>query len=331
MKALRITLIALIIVLAAGLILAAFLPSSYNVERSLLIKAKPETISNMITDFHQWDSWSPWKGQDSAAVYTYNDTIGKGANMSWDGSIIGKGSLTITEVKPEGIVYSLRFIDPFESTSTGGFSLESSDSGTIVNWYDTGELGYPIGRLMSLIYSFDEMMGPDFEKGLGKLKEEVEKKYEYTYPILEKNVDYGIIAAIRKNITMDKIKEELGMAYGQIIEFTYKNKLTMTGPPMAISFAFDSLHWDFEAAIPVDNEVKGTELIQVKPSYKGKAIYVVYKGPYEGSVQAYYDLEAYIKEHNLEQTGGPWEVYITDPAKEPDSTQWITEIYYPVK
>ncbi|KKP85530.1 MAG: Transcriptional regulator, effector-binding domain/component, partial [candidate division CPR3 bacterium GW2011_GWE2_35_7] len=66
-------------------------------------------------------------------------------------------------------------------------------------------------------------------------------------------------------------------------------------------------------------------------SYAGKAVYVEYKGAYDKTYTAYMDLEAYVKEYNLTEAGGPWEVYITDPGTEPDTSKWITGIYFPVK
>ena len=32
----------------------------------------------------------------------------------------------------------------------------------------------------------------------------------------------------------------------------------------------------------------------------------------------------------LEGAGAPWEVYVTDPATEPDQAKWRTEIFFPV-
>ena len=29
--------------------------------------------------------------------------------------------------------------------------------------------------------------------------------------------------------------------------------------------------------------------------------------------------------------GNPWEVYIAGPMNEPDTSKWITEIYYPIQ
>jgi effector-binding domain-containing protein len=332
MKALKRILIALGIILALMLVIAAFLPSAYNVERSVIIKTKSSVIISQIVDLRKWDCWSPWKDQDSAATYKYNDTVGTGGWMEWNGKVVGHGRLSIEKTDGEkSIAYTLRFFEPMDNKATGSFLLAESDSGTKVTWTIGGDVPYPIGRIMFLFMDMDKMMGGDFEKGLARLKTCSEASGKYTYEVKEKNVESQIIATIHKKIGLGKIGQTLGECYGEIMTFMQKSGLTQTGPTMAITLAFDSLNWDFEAAIPVDKEIKGSGPIEVKKSYSGRAVYVVYQGPYEKTMQAYMDLDNYMKENKLEQIGGPWECYITDPGKEPDSSKWITEIYFPVK
>ncbi|ALO14213.1 Transcriptional regulator, effector-binding domain/component [Salinivirga cyanobacteriivorans] len=33
----------------------------------------------------------------------------------------------------------------------------------------------------------------------------------------------------------------------------------------------------------------------------------------------------------LEAAGSPWEVYLTDPQTEKDTSKWLTKMYQPVK
>jgi effector-binding domain-containing protein len=51
-----------------------------------------------------------------------------------------------------------------------------------------------------------------------------------------------------------------------------------------------------------------------------------YLGPYSKTMPARNDIETYILENKLDVKGESWESDVTDPAKEPDSTKWITEI-----
>jgi effector-binding domain-containing protein len=331
MKALKKILFVLLILIAAILLIAAFLPSQSKVERSLLMSASSDAINAKITNLHSWDEWSPWKDSDTAAKYKYNDTIGVGAWMDWNGKIVGAGKLTLTKVTPDSIQYSLAFREPFESESHGSFSFAKTDSGTVVTWTDIENLSWPMGRLMGLFMNFDKMMGPDFEKGLARLKKATENSFKYTYNVQEKEVTPMTIATIRNKVNKGEIGNILGKSYGEIQAYIAKNGAKMAGAPMAITIAWDSLSWDFEAALPINKEIKGNDHIQIKKSFEGKVLFVEYKGSYEKTYQAYMDLEQYKKSKGYSDAGGPWEVYVTDPGTEPDTSKWITEIYFPVK
>jgi effector-binding domain-containing protein/uncharacterized protein YndB with AHSA1/START domain len=332
MKFIKWFLIILAVIVVLVLAVAAFLPSSYKVERTEIINSDPENVFSLITDLKQWDKWSPWKAMDTAAVYAYNDTIGTGAEMSWTGEVVGSGKLRITSVTDTSVTYILTFIEPWESSSEGVFVIKGKGDSTLVSWSDNGKLAFPVERLMTVFMNFEEMLGPDFEKGLAALSKAInDNKWVYTYEIHEKNMEPFGIAVIRDTITMDEIGKTLGENYGEIMDVLKKQKVECTGPPMAISMAWEPTRWDFEAALPVSKEIKPSGRVSYKQSYAGKVIYVVYTGPYEKTEKAYLDLDNYVKENKLEEAGGPWEVYITDPATESDPAKWVTEIYFPVK
>lgn len=332
MKWIKRILIILVTLIVLALIVAFFLPSKSSVERSVVINAKTDKIMSQIIDLKKWDFWSPWKLDDTAAKYTYNDTVGIGAFMEWKGEMVGHGNLRITAIEPgKSITYILSFIKPFKSKSTGMFAFDSTPEGVKVTWKNEMALAWPISRWMGVFIDFDKQMGPDFEKGLTLLRNHVETMHEYTYTILEKNVEAQTIAGIRAKIHKGDISKILGANYGAIMAYVSKNGAKCIGPPMAITMAWDSLTWDFIAAMPIDKEIPSQDKIKVEKSYAGKAIYVEYKGAYDKTYTAYMDMGAYVKEHNLTEAGGPWEVYVTDPATEPDTSKWITEIYFPVK
>ena len=332
MKILKWSLIIIGAIILLLLIVALFLPSSDRVERCVNINGSPEKIAEHITDLKKWNDWSPWKDADTAALYTYNDTIGAGGSMSWNGKILGSGKLTITSNNTSKIDYDLTFFEPFQSFSQGNFSLMQDKNDIKITWVNQGELSYPIGRIMGLFMSYDKMMGPDFEKGLKKLKEVVEKDPGIaTFEIKESTVESQTIAAIRNKVVFADIPKTMQEIFSTIPAYIAKNGGTITGPPMAITINYTNDSWDFEGAFPVNKEIKGTEKIQIKKSYSGKVIYLVYFGPYDQTATAYNELHKYLKTKNLEENGGPWEVYLTDPSSEPDPSKWKTEIYFPIK
>ncbi len=174
MKALKILILAIVGILGLLLLIAAFLPSEYRVERSVVIAAEPDVVFDYVADFQNWSAWSPWEHMDPEVNITITDpSSGVGAVMSWDGAIMGQGNLTFTEVRrPEEVRSTLVFTDPFEMSSTDVWKFEKFDGGTKLSWSDEGTLSWPIERWLGL--TLDGQLGPDFELGLANIKRVVE-------------------------------------------------------------------------------------------------------------------------------------------------------------
>ena len=74
---------------------------------------------------------------------------------------------------PSAVEIDLHFIKPFKATNVTLFTLDSDGEGTKVTWAMTGQKTL-LTRIMGIFKSMDSMVGPDFERGLGKLKAVVE-------------------------------------------------------------------------------------------------------------------------------------------------------------
>lgn len=145
---------------------------AYTVQRSTTIEAPPDRVYAHIIDFHHWADWSPWEEMDPAVDKTFSGSdSGKGAKYAWSGNRkVGQGSMEITDAsEPSHVEIALEFLKPFKASNTTSFSLEPAGDATNVTWTMTGEKTF-MTRLMGIFKSMDSMVGPDFEKGLAKLK-----------------------------------------------------------------------------------------------------------------------------------------------------------------
>ena len=172
------TLGALIIAaLATILLIAAFKPNHFRVERSICINAPAERIFPILNDLKQQRYWSPWDQKDPGMKRAYSgpDT-GVGARYEWDGNKqIGAGSQQITASKPnERIDIDIDFTRPFEAHNKIEFLLRPSVAGTDVTWAIQGPMPFMF-RAMSVLFSMNKMMNAEFDKGLAQLKALVEK------------------------------------------------------------------------------------------------------------------------------------------------------------
>lgn len=170
------------ILIGAGTVVAGVLgyaasrPGGFRVGRFTHVDAPPERVFAILNDFHQWPSWSPWEELDPTMKRSHSGApSGKGAIYEWSGNKkVGRGRMEITESVPsESVGIQLDFLEPFKAHNTTEFTLTPRDGGTDVNWSMTGSNGFMM-KVMGLFMNMDKMVGKDFEKGLAKLKAQVE-------------------------------------------------------------------------------------------------------------------------------------------------------------
>ncbi|MFM9912260.1 MAG: SRPBCC family protein [Methylophilaceae bacterium] len=173
---LKMIFIVLIMLVVTALILAALKPDNFSISRTVSIKATPEKIAPLISDFHNMQTWSAWEKVDPAMQRNYSGADrGVGAHYAWQGNKdIGSGSMEITESSLTKIAMKLDFTAPFEAHNMVEFTLTPNGDSTTVTHVMSGPSPY-ISKVMSLVFSMDKMVGTKFEEGLANLKANAEK------------------------------------------------------------------------------------------------------------------------------------------------------------
>ncbi|MEW6516256.1 MAG: SRPBCC family protein [candidate division FCPU426 bacterium] len=166
-----------VLALVAGLLTyAATRPGSFRVQRSIGIQAAPDRIIPLISNFHQWQAWSPYEKMEPAMERTYAGAKeGVGAVYTWSGKKVGAGRMEILEVVPrEKVLIKLDFDQPMVAHHLAEFTLNAQGGATQVTWAMTGPSPY-FAKVMGLFFSMDKMVGKDFETGLANLKAVAER------------------------------------------------------------------------------------------------------------------------------------------------------------
>lgn len=147
------------------------LMGSFSISRATTIAADPALVHRLVTDFHEWQTWSPWEDVDPDLTRTYSGAeAGLGAHYTWAGNRkAGEGSMEIVGVTPEQIDVSLTFLKPWRATNDVTFTLTPSGGATEVVWIMSGEQRGLMGVLGKVV-PMDKIVGKDFEKGLARLK-----------------------------------------------------------------------------------------------------------------------------------------------------------------
>ncbi|CAN5486576.1 hypothetical protein BH23ACT6_BH23ACT6_21650 [soil metagenome] len=145
---------------------------AYSVERSITINAPVDEVYSHVVDLKRWDHWSPWADMDPEMDQKFaGPDQGVGQSMAWSGNRkVGEGSMTITTTEPhERVALDLAFLKPFKATNTVDIHLVPDGEATHVQWVMRGELNFMM-QAMAKVKSMDDMVGPDFERGLANLK-----------------------------------------------------------------------------------------------------------------------------------------------------------------
>lgn len=145
----------------------------FTVTRSENINAAPADVFAQVGDLVAWDNWSPWAEMDPDMSKTYGGTAGTvGSTYEWTGNRkVGHGQMTVTAIEPDkSITIGLKFIKPFKSENVTTMSVEPKGDGSHVTWSMSGPTTF-MTKVMGIFgKTMDKMVGPDFEKGLSKLK-----------------------------------------------------------------------------------------------------------------------------------------------------------------
>jgi hypothetical protein len=169
--------IGLSVLILIVLALAFMQPATYSVTRSIAIKAPPERIQPLISDFHNWPLWSPWEKLDPAMKRTFSGaTKDIGAVYAWEGNKdVGRGRMEVISLaQPTKVGIKLDFYEPMESAAMTDFVLDAKGETTTVTWTMSGKTDF-IAKVMGVFVSMDSMIGPDFERGLSQIKAVAEK------------------------------------------------------------------------------------------------------------------------------------------------------------
>ena len=168
---LKLTLLAVAVLIGGILILAATRPDNFRVQRSATIQAPPERIYPLISDLRRFNAWNPYEKKDPNIVGAYSGPAsGAGAAYAFTGNKeVGKGAIKITSATPEVVRMDLVMLEPFEADNRVEFRIEPAGSATKVTWALEGKAPY-FAKVIHLFLDMDSMVGKDFESGLAGLK-----------------------------------------------------------------------------------------------------------------------------------------------------------------
>ncbi|MBX2965664.1 MAG: SRPBCC family protein [Cyclobacteriaceae bacterium] len=319
------------------LLIGFVLPRKFELTKSEVINAPAAYVFEEINTLDNWPRWSYWNTLDPDMEVVYSEQkSGTGAYYEWTSEVLDKGKLVITDSKLNKLVACDLFFMQSEKPSRAVYQLEPAEGGTKLTMnFDTDFGMNPIMRWVGLLM-FPSEMNKAFDHNFSKLKEIAAAKPKFTVTLSEETtnpISYIGISSTMSFEDIDAISAQMGKSYGELMGVLQKAKVEMTGAPFCLYPRWDEekKEMDMVCALPVPPDAKLPAKYPVMQIPGGKAVKAIHLGDYHNLEDTHNQVNQYIEYKNLQIIGAPWEVYITDPEMETDTTKWITEVFYPVK
>jgi len=131
------------------------------------------------------------------------------------------------------------------------------------------------------------------------------------------------IYPLQEVVDLHGLEDALRRLYEQIKE----KELTTVGPPMAIyaDGSLDSRSCNLEVAVPVAGEPEGTTLLT-----GGRAVVALHVGAYEKISQTCRQVEEVLAQEDMALTGHHYNIYVEGYRQNPDASEWLTKVVYPI-
>lgn len=305
MKKLMIGIVLTISVFVLSLYL--FLPGKQQINEFVNVKAAMSGVTRLLSNDSNWYKW--WPG-DTAFTFNRKTYFIKAYHLN---------AFDIAITKPDASLESritLVFLD---------------DDSTSVRWHASLENTFDLFKRISHYRKVKEI-GKDLNAILTSLKKFAERPENiYGIRVIKTKVADSVLISTRRSFTREPGVHDINRMIQDLRNYIMKNGAKEKNSPMLNIKQVDSSYYEVMTAIAVDRELPTTNQFAAKFMLKGGNILEaeIKGGPYTIE-NAFNVLEIYRADHNYTSPAIPFQMLVTDRARETDTTKWITKLYYPI-
>jgi effector-binding domain-containing protein len=295
---------ALILCLLAGFLL---LPSKVVLSEKMFINANQNGVVRLLTEKDKWQQW--WPADQSGIVY---DSL----NFSFQQEL---AKMAVLQVPYGDTLLPVQLNIVFTNRTSSAVLFQVS----------LPEATSPLQKVSN--YFKGRKIENGIEDILQRLKAFAEKEENiYGFVVRQEKVKDSALVATRFEMTGYPDTKQIYSAVADLRRYIDSAGAKETGPPMLHIDADGNQQYRAMVAIPVDRLLDGNGQIEPKRMVLGKILVTEVKGGSHTVEKAMQSFQAYVTDHRRTSPAMPYQSLVTNRQQEPDSTQWVTRLYYPV-
>ena len=341
MKYIKITALLLVIAIFGFSLFVILKGNSAYLVGNVEINAPASEVFKEINNFRTYKAWTVMNQLDSTTVYTYEGKVsGLGAKRTWYNANpkVWNGSMKIVESVPnKRVVIELQVDSNRDGNNENDLKTpaiveyiltEKGEATQVTRSISFTELE-GLNKLRGTFISF--MIGKSFKEGLVSLKNRIEQKPDFAYDINLKSVSTVNFFYLQTKCNAENLSAVRKSTFAKTKEFMRTNLILPSGSPLTQYLKYSPSDMQIRCGFPVTKNVTVQGDFGIVQSYSGNAIRLIHIGPHEELYKAHLEANKYIDYYLHETTADPYEVFIIDADIQPDSTKWLTHVYYPIQ
>ena len=306
----RVLLAAAIILLVLLVSVYAFIPSTIVTTNTVSVKCVDKNVLLLLADKQGWVKWLP-KESFTNNVIEYKGYLIKPGAATYS-------TVTFDAVKHEGLIQNeIGFVK--DSVTKTKVSIVSSMN-TSINpfarfrkWQMMNDYETVIDDLLQKFISFAE-----------------DKKNIYGVDITDGRIPDALFISTRKTFDHHPTETEIYQLIDQLKVYVASKNAKQVNPPMMHVETIDSSHFDIMVALPIDKEISNGGDFLFKQMVKGNTLIAEVQGGRATITNGLAALEQFKNDYQFTSPAISFELMITDRRAEPDTSKWVTRLYYPV-
>ncbi len=311
----KILIIVIAVMATAAICAYFFIPKELKVSSALIFQSNSEGVARYLIADSNWLKWWPGKiikNDTGEIIFQYDDydfKITKPRYHSFELNLAKKNNSYASLLK----LVSLR-------KDSVGIELE-----TVLR---TGVS--PINKIYT--YYQAKKIKKCFDAILQALKKNTDSVKEvYGFDIKEEKVEMQHLVSASKIFSHYPSVQDIYLIIADLREYLSRNDAKEEFYPMLNIETPDSITYNVRVGLPVNKKLPDQGNIFSKMMVKnGNILTTEVRGDINTINMAIKQMEKYILDYQRSIIAIPFQSLIVDRSKEPDSTRWVTIIYYPV-
>ena len=290
------------------------IPAKVNVSLSKKVPVNKEALYRNLADQKKWANW--WPGEKAPANSSLTYRLNGFDFQLHDIKVL---SLPV-DIKGNFLIYRAELmmfpVNPDSSTIqvAGSIQMPANPFARIKAFLAAKRLRKDISGLFNAI---------------GKYY--AETRNTYGYDIRNQKVQDSILLMNFREMKVKPGTRDIYALVDELKAYIRSQGAAETGNPMLNIFTKDSVDYLLRVAIPTNKKLPPHGNMSYRWMLGGGNILITeIKGGPEEIAKAYKQIQLFIMDYNRVAPAIPFESLVTDRRNEPDSTRWITRIYYPV-